>query len=113
MRKPLLLSCVVCCLLFSAATPLAFAEDRNENRNQDSPAVWGLGSWLSLAQLFHLPLLDLPYGTNIFNDGPEPVGSSEEEEESSEGESAPEDVPEGGPTPLETIVNPDLSSARD
>ena len=109
MRKPLLLICVVCCLLFSAATPLAFAEDRS----QDSPAVWDLGSWLSLAQLFHLPLLDLPYGTNIFNDGPEPVGSSEEEEESSEDEPEPEDVPDGGPAPLENIVNPDLSSARD
>jgi hypothetical protein len=113
MRRPLLLICVVCCLLLSAITPLAFAEDRDVRWNQDSPAVRNLGPLLTIAQFIRLPLLDMPRRIYIFNDGPEPVGSSEEEEGNTEDESESGEAPEGGPTPMERAASSNLPGPRE
>jgi hypothetical protein len=114
MRKPLLLICAVCCLLFSATSLLASAESPDELWNQDSPAIWDVGSWLYPAQLFHLPFLNSPITSLIFNDGPDPVGTSEKEEGGNpENESESGEASDGGPTPMESMVNPNLNGERD
>ena len=99
MRKPLLLICVICCLLFSGATPLMSAADRRGSN--DSSDAWSLGSWIA-ANIPGLPLLPTPIYTNIFNDGPDPVESSEAKEEEANEEDPEPDDSIGGPTPFDS-----------
>jgi hypothetical protein len=110
MRKPLLLICVICCLLLSGATPLLSAVDR---QGSDETAVaWSLGSWFA-AELPGLRLLPTPIYTNIFNDGPDPVESSEQKEDDTSEEEAEDDESSGGPTPFDSGTSGNISGSRE
>ena len=112
MRNPLLLICVICCLLFSGVTPLMATEDRDESWDLDYPVFHGYGSWLTLVKIF-LPTINPSRGTNIFNDGPDPVGSKEENDEGAEGESDQDTGPESGAVPMTRVDDPNsIAGAR-
>jgi len=110
MRKPLLLICVICCLLLSGATPLISAVDRQSS--SDAPADWSLGSWFA-ANLPGLGLLPTPIYTNIFNDGPDPVESSDPKEDEATDEDPEDDESTGGPTPFDSGGSGDISGSRE
>ena len=112
MRKPLLLISVVCCLLLSATTPLTLAMDWEDPEN-DSIAVLSLGPWFGARLFFELPLLPAPIRTNIFNDGPDPVGSSEGDDGDDSDDDPEQDGAEGGPIPLDSVGNGNLTGARE
>jgi len=112
MRKPLLMICVICCLLFSGMTPLLAAEDWDESWQQNYPIIRDYVSWVPIVKSF-LPIVNPWRGTNIFNDGPEPVGSQEDKEEGSEGESDQDTGPESGAVPMTRVDDPtNIGGAR-
>jgi hypothetical protein len=110
MRKPLLLICVICCLLLSGATPLISAVDRQSS--DDTSVAWSLGSWFA-AELPGLRLLPAPIYTNIFNDGPDPVESSEPKEDQTTDEDSEDDESTGGPTPFDSGGSGNVSGSRE
>jgi hypothetical protein len=111
MRKPLLLICLVCCLLLAGSTSLSAAANRQDTTDV-STAGWTISSWFA-ARLPGLILLPEPMQTNIFVDGPDPVESSQPKEDDSPAENPDDDDNTGGPTPFDSGGSGNISGSRD
>lgn len=114
MRKPLSRICVVCCLIVLTASPL-FASVRSI-----SPQAWEdtqNSSWLRLDwgvfKLFDLPIPLPGPVVNIFNDGPDPVESSEKETEEVSEDDSEEESSGGGTSPFDSSGPSTTSGQRE
>jgi hypothetical protein len=110
MRKPLVLLSVVICLLFSGATPLLHAASDRQDISYDQPARWRLGA-LIVAKIY-VPILPAPIYTNIFNDGPDPVESSEPKEGDGGEEASDNDDQDDQASPFDSGTNGTLSGTN-
>jgi hypothetical protein len=102
MRKPLSRICVVCCLIVLTASPL-FASFRISSSQAWDDAQ--NSSWLRL-DWGRIKLIDLPIPlpapiVDIFNDGPDPVESSEKETEDVSEDQDEEETSGGGTSPFD------------
>jgi hypothetical protein len=111
MRKPLLLTCLIFCLLLSGATPIMSADNLRDT-SDGSAGEWSIGSWFAV-RLPGLIALPAPIYTNIFNDGPDPVESSDQKEEESSEENPEEEDNTGEPTPFDSGGSGTVSGSRE